>query len=289
MYFESRGFRLHYRRWWVESALGAVVVSHGLGEHSGRYRATARALNAHGYSVYALDHFGHGQSPGRRGDVDDFSCYSSDLCQFIRAVRHENPDLALHLLGHSMGAIIACDAVVSAEAGSAVDSLILSAPAFAGSNEPGAVEVSLIRMLARVCPGLSLSNRLQTAAISRDPEVVREYCADDLVHNRVTPRWFLGYQKTRERILAHPQAIALPTLTLLPEGDRLVDPAVSRQWHDQLQGEHHQLRTFADAYHEVLNEPGSGEEALTAVLEHLHLYTPASLQQTLPQQSGAGG
>lgn len=288
MYFESRGFRLHYRRWWVENGLGVVVVSHGLGEHSGRYRAVARELNAHGYSVYALDHFGHGQSPGRRGDIENFSCYSSDLCQFIRAVRHENPHQPLHLLGHSMGAVIACDAVVANEEGSAVDSLILSAPAFAGSNEPGALEVSLIRLLARVWPGLSLSNRLQTPSISRDPEVVREYCADDLVHNRVTPRWFLGYREARERLLAHPQAVAVPTLTLLPEGDRLVDPAVSHRWHNQLQGEHHRLRTFAGAYHEILNEPGSGEEALAAVLEHLHLYTPVLAQQSPPQRLDAG-
>ena len=294
MYFESRGFRLHYRRWWVENALGVVVVSHGLGEHSGRYRAIARQLNAHGYSVYALDHFGHGQSPGRRGDIGDFSCYASDLRQFIRAVRHENPGLALHLLGHSMGAVIASDAVVYDEEGVsdeervAIESLILSAPAFAGSNEPGAFEVSLIRLLARVCPGLSLSNRLQTEAISRDPDIVREYCADDLVHNRVTPRWFLGYREAREHILAHPQAIAVPTLTLLPEGDRLVDPAVTHQWHDRLQGEHHQLRTFAGAYHEILNEPGSGQEALAAVLEHLRLYTPVSTQQSPPQRLGAG-
>ena len=288
MYFESRGIRLHYRRWWVESALGVVVVSHGLGEHSGRYRTLARILNGHGYSVYAPDHFGHGQSPGRRGDIPEFSCYATDLRQFIRMVRHENPEQLVHLLGHSMGGVIACDIVMSAGEEEAVDSLILSAPAFAGSKEPGAVEVGLIRLLARVCPRLSLSNRLETADISRDPEVVRAYCSDDLVHDRVTPRWFLGYREARERLLTHPEAIGLPTLTLLPEGDRLVDPAVSRHWQGQLQGAEHQLRTFAGAYHEILNEPEAAEEALVAVLQHLDAHTPASAGRTLLQQQGAG-
>lgn len=288
MYFESRGIRLHYRRWWVESALGVVVISHGLGEHSGRYRSLARVLNAHGYSVYAPDHFGHGQSPGRRGDIQDFSCYSADLCQFIRVVRHENPDQLVHLLGHSMGGVIACATVMSTGEGAAIDSLILSAPAFAGRNEPGAVEVGMIRLLARVCPGLSLSNRLQPAEISRDPEVVRAYCSDDLVHNRVTPRWFLGYRAAREHLLAHPEAIDVPSLTLLPEGDRLVDPGVSRCWHAQLQGPEHQLRTFDGAYHEILNEPDVGEEALTFLLQHLDAHTPAANGRTLSRRQGAG-
>lgn len=288
MYFESRGIRLHYRRWWVESALGVVVVSHGLGEHSGRYRGLARALNAHGYSVYALDHFGHGQSPGRRGDIEDFSFYSEDLSHFIRLVRHENPEQSVHLLGHSMGGVIACDAVASKIYDCAVESLILSAPAFAGSNEPGAIEVGVIRLLARVCPSLSLSNRLQSAWISRDPDVVQDYCDDDLVHNRVTPRWFLGYREARERLLAQPEAIGVPSLMLLPEGDRLVDPAVSRAWQAKLRGEEHQLCRFPGAYHEILNEPDVGEQALISLLDHLREHTPSSAQGGLPVRLRAG-
>ncbi|WP_299599258.1 alpha/beta hydrolase [uncultured Microbulbifer sp.] len=288
MYFESRGIRLHYRRWWVESALGVVVVSHGLGEHSGRYRMLARALNAQGYSVYALDHFGHGQSPGRRGDIEKFSFYSEDLSHFIRLVRHENPEQSIHLLGHSMGGVIACSTLFSTEFDSAVDSLILSAPALTGSNEPGALELGLIRLLARVCPGLSLSNRLEPSWICRDPEVVRDYCADDLVHNRITPRWFLGYREAREQLLAHPEAIPAPSLMLLPEGDRLVDPAVSRQWQAQLEGDGHQLNVFAEAYHEVLNEPDVAEQALVSLLDHLSAHTPSAAQGVLPERRRAG-
>ena len=42
----------------------SVVISHGAGEHSGRYTHVAERLNAAGYAVFALDHRGHGRSEG---------------------------------------------------------------------------------------------------------------------------------------------------------------------------------------------------------------------------------
>ncbi|QIL88762.1 lysophospholipase [Microbulbifer harenosus] len=270
MYFESREIRLHYRRWWVECALGVVVVSHGLGEHSGRYRRLAGELNARGYSVYVLDHYGHGQSPGRRGDVGDFFDYSRDLCRFVRLVRHENPGLSLHLLGHSMGGVIACASVVYPMDDCAVESLVLSAPAFVGANEPSGVEFGLLKLLGHICPGLPLSNRLQTQWISRDPDIVEAYRGDELVHGRITPRWYAGYRRVREQLLAQPEALKIPCLLLLPEQDMLVDVSASHRWFNGLSGSVHRLCRFPGAYHEIFNEPEDGDKALDLLVGHLN-------------------
>lgn len=270
MYFESREIRLHYRRWWVESALGVVVVSHGLGEHSGRYRRLAGELNARGYSVYALDHYGHGQSPGRRGDIGDFFDYSRDLCRFVRLARHENPGLSLHLLGHSLGGVIACASVTYPMEDCNVESLVLSAPAFAGANEPAGVESWALKLMSHICPGLPLSNRLQPRWISRDPEIVEAYRSDDLVHGRITPRWYAGYLQMRNLLLAQPQALEIPCLLLLPEQDMLVDASTSRRWFDRLPGSVHRLCRFPGAYHEIFNEPEDGDRALDMLVGHLN-------------------
>ncbi len=48
---------------------GGIVIMHGLGEHSGRYRVLAQRLNEAGWSVRCYDHRGHGRSEGARGDV----------------------------------------------------------------------------------------------------------------------------------------------------------------------------------------------------------------------------
>ena len=43
------------------AARGAVVLLHGLAEHSGRYAELVGRLVARGLAVYALDHRGHGR------------------------------------------------------------------------------------------------------------------------------------------------------------------------------------------------------------------------------------
>lgn len=278
MEFISRGNSLHYRRWWVEGALGTVVIAHGLGEHSGRYRRLAQALNQSGFSVYALDHQGHGQSDGKRGHIDDFALYSEDLHNFIRLVRRDNevhragPEHRVHLLGHSMGGVIACGCVVRF---GGVDSLTLSAPGFRGLGEPGGLERWLLHKLLRVAPRLTLGSRISADWISRDREIVEEYKADDLVHGRVSVQWFASFLREREYLYPRLARITVPSLLLLPEGDRLVDAATSREWFAQFGCQSRQLLAFPGAYHEIFNELEEGPRAVSALLSHLRALIPA--------------
>jgi len=291
MYFESRGCRLHYRRWWVEHALGVVVIAHGLGEHSGRYRQLARQLNQIGYSVYALDHYGHGQSPGRRGDIDDFASYSSDFCQFVQLVQRENPERPVHLLGHSMGAVVVAGSVLRGREtgwveGQRIESLILSAPGFQGAAEPGKWELKLLSVLHRLVPKLTLPNRLNPDWVCRDPAVVKAYLEDDLVHNRISLRWFTSFLRQRALVLQSAASIQTPCLMLLPEGDRLVDPEVSRDWFEQLGSRSRRLCSFPNAYHEVFNEPGVSEQAWAALSAHLSSFSRSERHPFLQRLSG---
>lgn len=273
MQFLSRGEQLHFRRWWVEGALGTVVVSHGLGEHSGRYRRLAVELNRSGFSVYALDHVGHGLSTGRRGHVDDFARYSTHLHDFVRLVRRDNPGRPVHLLGHSMGGLIACGCV---HRFGDVDSLLLSAPAFQGSAEPTGLELSLIRMLGRWLPSLPLPNRVNPSWLSHDVEAVDAYRQDPLVHRRITPAWFLAFLRERKMLLAAAGEITAPCLMLLPRGDRIVDSTVSERFFESLGSPEKTLHGVAGAYHELLNEPDHGSEAVNQILEHLRQYAPTT-------------
>lgn len=279
MEFVSRGNCIHYRRWWVEGALGILVISHGLGEHSGRYRQLARYFNRVGFSVYALDHFGHGQSDGVRGHIDDFALYSEDLHNFTRLVKRDNPGKAVHLLGHSMGGVIACGCAVR-YGGS--DSLILSAPAFRGGREPGRGERWLLRHLARIAPRLTLPNRIDPRWLSRDPAVVEAYRVDDLVHGRVSAAWFVAFLREREFLYPRLERITEPCLLLLPEADRLVDSATARRWFGQIGSEAKALHPFPAAYHELFNETEEGPLALDLLLQHLRSLLP------LPDAAASG-
>ncbi|WP_444930163.1 alpha/beta hydrolase [Microbulbifer sp. SSSA002] len=267
MEFVTKGVTLHYRCWWVDGALGVVVISHGLGEHSGRYSELAGDLNRAGYSVYALDHYGHGLSEGRCGHIEDFALYSEDLNQFIALVKSVNPGLSLHLLGHSMGAAIACGCVIRY---GSVDSLSLSAPGFRAKNEPKGFLLWLALLFARGFPRLLLSSRINSRWLSRDPEVVRRYGEDKLVHGSISLCWFEAFIRERTFLSERLGRLSVPCLLLLPESDKIVDVELSRKWFERLGSKNKQLHCFPKSYHEVFNEVEEGRLARELLIGHLN-------------------
>ncbi|MFT7128925.1 MAG: alpha-beta hydrolase superfamily lysophospholipase [Gammaproteobacteria bacterium] len=92
-------------------AKALVVISHGMGEHAKRYDEFATSLNRAGFVVYAVDHRGHGASPGPRGFGDfglgGWNALVDDLAQVVRYAQAENPHLNTALFGHSMGSFAA--------------------------------------------------------------------------------------------------------------------------------------------------------------------------------------
>jgi len=104
---------------WAETPgqpVGVVQISHGLAEHGERYDRFARALNAAGFIVHAVDHRGHGRTAGGKlGDFGSagFSGLIADVAQFGALLRAQHgPQLPLFLFGHSMGSFAAQAAII---------------------------------------------------------------------------------------------------------------------------------------------------------------------------------
>lgn len=79
----ARGVWLYTRTWRVERSRGVVFILHAHREHSGRYECVASSFNSAGYSVFSLDHQGHGRSLGERFYVEAFQHYVQDYMEFI--------------------------------------------------------------------------------------------------------------------------------------------------------------------------------------------------------------
>ncbi|KAF6088634.1 monoglyceride lipase [Phyllostomus discolor] len=84
-----------------------IFVSHGAGEHCGRYDELAQMLVGLELLVFAHDHVGHGQSEGERMVVSDFHVFIRDVLQHVEIMQKDYPGLPVFLLGHSMGGAIA--------------------------------------------------------------------------------------------------------------------------------------------------------------------------------------
>jgi alpha-beta hydrolase superfamily lysophospholipase len=259
------GTTLFYRQFIPEEERFRVVVSHGLGEHSGRYANLVDTLCPMGASLWAHDHRGHGRSQGKRGHVNDFNDYVRDLNQLIAMARATQPEgRPLILIGHSMGGLVALSFV--RQYPRIVDGLIVSSPLLGLPKPPPRALGAVVRSLSIVWPTLSLNNKLDPARISHDPAVVSAYTRDERVHSRISARWFVRCMSEIEATVGSPGAIADPILMQIAGDDHLVSAPAALAYFDALTVGDKTLCHYETLYHEIYNETGPEREK---VLEDL--------------------
>jgi alpha-beta hydrolase superfamily lysophospholipase len=248
------GQRLFLRDWPLPQARGAVLIVHGLGEHSGRYRRLAQWFNQRGYAVRGYDQRGHGQTPGRRGGLRHGDDLLEDLATVFNDYANGLPHPPL-LLGHSMGGLVALRAVLDGRI--TPPALVLSSPALRSWESPGMIR--LARALSRIAPNLPLRNGLDFDQLSHDRQVVADYRSDPLRHGWITPRLADFIFRDGARCIADAATLPLPTLLLVADSDGLVDPAGSRAFARKAASSG-QLTTrfFSTLYHELFNEAEPG-------------------------------
>jgi alpha-beta hydrolase superfamily lysophospholipase len=249
----SDGTSIFYRRFIPEKPRLRVVVSHGLGEHSGRYGNVAEALCPLGASLWIHDHRGHGRSQGKRGHVSDFKDYVRDLRTVMAMAAAEGEETgSTLLLGHSMGGLIALS--FARQYPENIDGLIVSSPLLGLAPPPPAGLQGLVRLFSVLWPALSLSNKLDPTFISHDSGQVNAYEQSPWVHDKITARWFVQCMAEVQRTVNAPQNIQVPILMQIAGDDRLVDCRASLSFFDALTVSDKTLRHYVALYHEIYNE-----------------------------------
>jgi alpha-beta hydrolase superfamily lysophospholipase len=165
---------------------GAIILAHGMGEHSLRYSSLAESLTAAGFEVFANDHRGHGKTvkddsqlgeygpDGWRGLIDD-------ELSLIRKVREEHAGPIL-IMGHSMGSMVVQHLLTEASdlldgaalsGTTAVDVMAAAVVANANAEDPDADLFASFNLAFEPV-------RTESDWLSRDPEQVDLYVDDPL-------------------------------------------------------------------------------------------------------------
>ncbi|KGI77099.1 alpha/beta hydrolase [Oleiagrimonas soli] len=243
------GQSLFRRRWADPSARRGVLLVHGLGEHSGRYRHIAAWFAGRGWDVCSYDQRGHGRSPGPRGALRRGDDLLDDLTAMYAAYAAEFDTPSL-LFGHSMGGLIVARAVL--EGRFKPTAMVLSSPAFR-SHESVFMQ-RLASVLTGMTPNLPLRNGLKRAYLSHDPSVAAFYGEDPNCDNRITPRLADFIFRAGAYCLAEADDLSVPTLLMAAGDDHLVDASGSRDFIAAAPPSKLDGRILGGLYHEIFNE-----------------------------------
>jgi len=174
-------------RWNAEAPeRGAIILAHGMGEHSLRYASLAAALTAAGFVVYANDHRGHGKTVQNDSQLGDYGPEGwrgliDDELRLIRQVRAEHAGPLL-IMGHSMGSMIVQHLLTEASelldgaalsGTTAVDVMAAAVAANAGDDD---ADGDLFATFNAAFEPI----RTESDWLSRDPEQVDLYVDDPL-------------------------------------------------------------------------------------------------------------
>ena len=267
------GVQIEWRSWApADPARAVVVISHGAGEHMGRYEHVAAGLRDAGLAVYALDHRGHGRSGGPRALIDRLDHAVADLDRLVALAGEQHPGLPVFLLGHSMGGTIALR--YAAEHGERLSGMILSGPLAAIEPPPRPLAL-LARGLSVVAPRAG-ALAVDPALVSRDPEVVRRYRDDPLVHHGKLPaRTVVELSREVETLPETVGRIRIPVLIAYGTEDRLCPPSGSVMVGKRIGSSDVTVLPFEGLHHEILNEPEQAA-VLAAMIDWLRARLPGA-------------
>jgi alpha-beta hydrolase superfamily lysophospholipase len=254
------GVEIMFYEWPVAEPKAVIQIAHGLGEHARRYDAMAATMNKAGFSVYADDHRGHGQTGvkqlenkqikrlGNLGPGGMKATYKQ-VADFSKLIKAENPNRPLVLLGHSWGSFIAQKIINNYS--DIYDAVVLSGSAL---TMPGYLATGDFNKVWKKLPGSTGYEWL-----SRDVEIQNKFVEDPLTFLAAAAQ-VLGIKNSLE-LFGKPSKDVRRDLPILvqvgeadPIGGEYSNKALVEAYRKNAGIEDIELYVYHECRHEIYNE-----------------------------------
>ena len=227
---------VYYRHWPASDPHAAVVFLHGFGEHVGLYDRYGFALNAAGIDVWAVDQYGHGLSPGERGQFRTLEDSAALADRLTELAAQTLPGIPLVAQGHSYGAVVTLFQLLE-HPGSYRAGIVSGAP--------------LVAIPALV--DLNTAMNLDASGLSTDPYYLDCIENDPLAFTATDGRGLTReLDRAWDRFGGELPTLTVPTLAVHGEIDPIAVPGAVRAYAQQI-GPLEYLE-FAGTRHDVLND-----------------------------------
>jgi len=251
------GLDLYALQWTVNEQPEAVVAFvHGHGDHCRRYDEWFSMLTARNISVLAFDYRGHGRSAGKRGVIKHFTDLLKDVALLHEKAKELFPEIPIILYGHSLGASIVLSYLL--ESPSLPDLAIATSPWLQLNKPPGKFVLSLIKTGNRIAPFFTFKTGLHSSDFSTLDGFSEKREKDELIHNRISLRFFSEVEKEVQLIKNHFSEIETPLLLMQGVDDRIMDVAATRKLVDRFPCQINYVE-WEHSGHQLHNSERSGE------------------------------
>jgi alpha-beta hydrolase superfamily lysophospholipase len=254
------GVEIMFYEWPVANPHAVIQIAHGLGEHARRYDHMAAVLNRAGFSVYADDHRGHGQTGVKQLENKQIKKLGNlgpggmdatfkQVADFSKLIKSENPGKKLVLLGHSWGSFIAQKVINTAS--DFYDAAVLSGSAL---TMPGYLATGDFNKVWKKLPGSTGYEWL-----SRDVDIQKKFVADPLTFLAAAMQVF-GVSNSL-KLFGTPSKKVRSELPILvqvgqadPIGGEYSNKALVKAYRKNAGTNDIELFVYHDARHEIYNE-----------------------------------
>lgn len=259
--------------WRAPNPRAVLLVEHGWGDYAQRYVKQFSQLIPYllerEISVYAIDMWGNGRSPGTRGATDIANAVEDHLA--ARRTLREQP-LPVFVLGHSVGGLVTATSILRDQGG--VQGLILIAPTLNWGLS------GFMRLVGRIGGFL-----LPTFPVPVPPGDPTDQSRDMQFNERLAkdPLYLMGpiswATASSGATISHAnwtqyQHVTVPVLVVNGTADTVAVPSASREFIEAVRSEDKTLSLVDGGRHSLLDDPPRNTETRQIILGWLDRRLP---------------
>lgn len=253
---------LFYRRWEHDVAPNGkvVILLHRGHEHSARLASIATQKVFEGYTLYAYDNRGHGETEVEA--TYEFMDLVRDLDAFVRFVcqKEGKREEDIFIIANSVSGVVASTWVHDFAPN--IKGMALVAPAFKIKLYVPFAK-AFLALGIKLKPKLNIKSYVKSKFLTHNKEEQKKYDEDKRITPNIPARQLTTLLDTAQRVVEDSALISTPTLVLSATKDYVVDSAIQGDFYANLSSPKKKFVRLEGFFHGVLYE----EEAKLAIDE----------------------
>jgi len=273
---EGRGCRIAGYHYPCENAQKVVVLIHGIGEHAGRYARVAEYFAEEGIAVVSMDLRGHGRTEGVRGHCAPRKEVLQDIDALIKYAQNLYPEVPVVMYGHSMGGNLTLDYRARGGLNDVPCGYFISAPWIRLVRPVTGILYQIVKLFSKLAPAVAINSACEEEDLG-NPEFVRPYKEDPLVHPKVTmlcayEGFTIGTALEEGTNEDNGKAAHIPCLLMHGSDDKICDVNGSRRFASHQKQKEFVYEELPGYYHEIHNggpDGLTGEDVIKRAIEFI--------------------